>query len=203
MENVIPLKIDATLAPATSIDIEQIRKHWQEAVWKAEAEYDAVCPDGLLTFVDTDIAQRLREQANIFRSALGRTETDQIEIHGAAMVRGYQAAQRAIEAAFNVQKGCGRHPGPAPVRGATQREKYISRQSRIFKDWYHLYLLSADWEAKRQKVFARSNFTCEGCGEAPATQVHHLNYDRVGAELLFDLVAICRECHGRAHGAAA
>jgi len=37
-------------------------------------------------------------------------------------------------------------------------------------------------------------------GSEPATEVHHLTYQHVGHEFLFELVAICRECHTRWHG---
>lgn len=42
-------------------------------------------------------------------------------------------------------------------------------------------------------------FMCEGCLERPATQVHHLHYQRVFDECLFDLVAICDRCHAKCH----
>ena len=68
-----------------------------------------------------------------------------------------------------------------------------------FFSWYSEYLKSPEWRAKRLKVLARAKGICEGCGEVHATQVHHLTYERVGDELLFDLVAICDECHHKAH----
>ncbi len=46
----------------------------------------------------------------------------------------------------------------------------------------------------------RSGGVCEACGDAPAAQVHHLTYERIGRELLFDLAAVCLECHKKAHG---
>ena len=38
---------------------------------------------------------------------------------------------------------------------------------------------------------------CEGCGVRRAAQVHHLTYEHVGDELLFELVAVCGQCHDR------
>lgn len=66
-------------------------------------------------------------------------------------------------------------------------------------DAYRQYLASEQWREKRWKVLRRANDICEGCGEARATQVHHLTYKRVGQEMLFDLVAICDECHQSIH----
>jgi 5-methylcytosine-specific restriction endonuclease McrA len=64
---------------------------------------------------------------------------------------------------------------------------------------YNKYLQSDDWKAKRGKVLERCDGLCEGCREAPATQVHHLTYNHVGDELLYELVGICDACHERVH----
>lgn len=65
--------------------------------------------------------------------------------------------------------------------------------------WYNAYLQSPEWARKRDKVLKRANGLCEGCGEAKAIQVHHKTYDRVGQEMLFDLVAVCTRCHEAIH----
>jgi hypothetical protein len=64
---------------------------------------------------------------------------------------------------------------------------------------YHAYLKSDAWFLKRKKVMLRSGGICEGCRCADATQVHHLTYDNIFNELLFQLVALCDKCHARAH----
>jgi hypothetical protein len=64
---------------------------------------------------------------------------------------------------------------------------------------YAAYLRTPEWQRRRALVLHRAGGTCEGCLSAPATEVHHRIYDRVGNELLFDLVAVCRKCHLRAH----
>jgi hypothetical protein len=64
---------------------------------------------------------------------------------------------------------------------------------------YEEYLASAAWRRKRDLVMWRSGNICEGCLSAKATEVHHRTYDHVGDELLYELVAPCRACHGRAH----
>jgi len=61
------------------------------------------------------------------------------------------------------------------------------------------YLKSPTWRAKRAKVMARAQGLCEGCREATAREVHHLTYEHWGAELLFELVALCEDCHERCH----
>lgn len=65
--------------------------------------------------------------------------------------------------------------------------------------WYGDYLKSTDWACRRGRVMARANGICEGCRDAMASQVHHLTYKHVGNEFLFELVAVCEECHERLH----
>lgn len=83
------------------------------------------------------------------------------------------------------------------IRERQADDEYIA-QARWW-GWYNEYLKSPVWRAKREKVFARAKNTCEACGDAPAYQVHHLTYDNVGREPLFDLVAVCAECHKILH----
>ncbi len=73
------------------------------------------------------------------------------------------------------------------------------RDRRAWQDWYAAYLLTPQWRAKRAKVLERDKYVCAGCGAARAEEVHHLTYDRVGREMLFDLVAVCAACHRSIH----
>ena len=61
------------------------------------------------------------------------------------------------------------------------------------------YYQSAEWKHIRAKVIKRAGGICEGCLEASATQVHHLTYQHFGAELMYELVAICDLCHETEH----
>lgn len=78
-------------------------------------------------------------------------------------------------------------------------DKETRRNSQQWWDAYRQYLTTPAWREKRWKVMQRANYTCEGCGTERATQVHHLTYERVSREMLFDLVAICDECHDSIH----
>jgi 5-methylcytosine-specific restriction endonuclease McrA len=81
-------------------------------------------------------------------------------------------------------------------------QKHIRKQRNRedgFQRKYDIYLKSPEWRARRDKVFRRSEGICEGCLDAKATQVHHLNYDNIGNEFMFELVAICEPCHRRLH----
>jgi hypothetical protein len=67
-------------------------------------------------------------------------------------------------------------------------------------DEHNEYLKSPQWWAKRIAVLKRAKGICEGCLSASAEHVHHLSYDHWRDELLWELVAVCRACHERAHG---
>jgi 5-methylcytosine-specific restriction endonuclease McrA len=71
-------------------------------------------------------------------------------------------------------------------------------RSDEFWKWYRAYLEGDDWGLIRAKVLARDKWMCRGCGDR-ATQAHHLTYAHVGAEFMFELVAVCEECHDRLH----
>lgn len=81
---------------------------------------------------------------------------------------------------------------------AHDQEYFRKLVSKEFWAWYNAYLASAKWRDLRAKVMQRDRGVCQGCG-ATATQVHHLTYDNVGDEFLFELIAICDPCHNRLH----
>lgn len=59
---------------------------------------------------------------------------------------------------------------------------------------YTAYLQSPAWQRVRARVLDRAKGRCETCGK-PATQVHHLTYERLGHEYMSDLLAVCEPCH--------
>jgi hypothetical protein len=123
---------------------------------------------------------------------------------------------------------CGAPIGPAIAKAAAEREgggriedfdaAFEQRAEALAKakreaEWaatraerrrlYDAYLASDAWWKKRAAVMRRCGGICEGCGEAPAVEVHHRTYEHFGAELLFELVGLCRSCHATAHDAEA
>lgn len=62
------------------------------------------------------------------------------------------------------------------------------------------YLSTPEWKKLREVVIEREGGICEVCGEQPITEIHHIHYDRLGAERLGDLMGLCSECHGLIHG---
>lgn len=92
-----------------------------------------------------------------------------------------------------------------PVDHSISEKYWQSRRARLIADkdgqqrqwWadYNAYLRSPEWKAKRRKVLERDNWTCQACMERPATQVHHTSYAHRFNEPLFELQAVCDECH--------
>jgi 5-methylcytosine-specific restriction endonuclease McrA len=85
---------------------------------------------------------------------------------------------------------------------AKRQARFDALRQEADHDWwrrYYAYLETPAWRAKRKKVLARARGICEGCGERQATQAHHVTYARVGQEMLFDLVAMCEDCHHAIH----
>ena len=88
-------------------------------------------------------------------------------------------------------------------------QKYVEIQLRRWKgnetggEYYtqarDAYMNSAEWKARRRLVMERAQGLCEGCRRADATEVHHLSYEHLRHEFLFELVALCRDCHTRIH----
>lgn len=76
---------------------------------------------------------------------------------------------------------------------ASDRRKKHEEYERYIRD-------SNDWWAIRTKVMRRDDHLCQACMENAATDVHHRNYTHLYDEVLYDLVAVCRECHKKIHG---
>lgn len=85
----------------------------------------------------------------------------------------------------------------AMLTAAAERCQGLNRQS------YDDYLRSPAWQRRSAKIIERANGICEGCLTNPATEVHHMSYEHVGAEFAFELLALCGPCHRRWHSRAA
>ncbi|MGR3557184.1 MAG: HNH endonuclease [Sagittula sp.] len=77
-------------------------------------------------------------------------------------------------------------------RGSAQGKSYFQRS-------HANYLNSPEWAERRLQVMDRANSLCEGCRKTRASEVHHLSYRNWGNEFLFELVALCGDCHDRIH----
>jgi 5-methylcytosine-specific restriction endonuclease McrA len=79
-----------------------------------------------------------------------------------------------------------------------EREKRAEAERQRSITWwerYNEYLQTEAWRERRAKVLRRARGVCEACLEHPATEVHHTTYKHLGCEPLFELRAVCRDCH--------
>lgn len=60
------------------------------------------------------------------------------------------------------------------------------------------YYCSEEWQRTRQRILQRDDHLCQACGSA-AECVHHIVYDRLGAENDLDLISLCHSCHDAVH----
>ncbi len=77
-------------------------------------------------------------------------------------------------------------------------ERTANLETQGYAD-YEDYLATDQWARKRRAVLERDKQLCQACLSREATEVHHLTYDRIFEEPMFDLVAICRPCHEKLH----
>ena len=89
--------------------------------------------------------------------------------------------------------------GQRYAQNAIDQKAARARYTAELKERYAEYLESPEWRDKRRLVMFRAAGICEGCRLKPATQVHHLTYQNIGEEFLWQLVAVCRDCHERYH----
>ena len=64
---------------------------------------------------------------------------------------------------------------------------------------YRKYLLSDEWGAIRNDLYAKRGKKCERCGSASKVQVHHLTYKNIFKEEPEDLEILCAGCHKSEH----
>ena len=80
------------------------------------------------------------------------------------------------------------------------QKRHADEVHRHAMERYAIYLNSPEWKVKRQQALSRDHNRCQaalrGCTRQ-ATEVHHLSYTSVGAELLCDLTSVCHHCHER------
>jgi len=86
-------------------------------------------------------------------------------------------------------------------REQSRRESWQEQLRREWFNVYNKYLRSDVWKRKRVAVLKRAGFKCECCGTNDAVQVHHTKYPRdyFGLEPLWDLRAVCFDCHRVIH----
>lgn len=80
-------------------------------------------------------------------------------------------------------------------KSKTQASSSVEVMKGPWWDRYREHLQSPHWAGIRTRRLALDDEQCAGCGATESLQVHHLTYERMGAELLSDLVTLCASCH--------
>lgn len=80
-----------------------------------------------------------------------------------------------------------------------RRASLAADRDAAWRRTYDDYMQSEAWRQRRLAALARDKHTCQSCLSAPAEQVHHLSYDHLGAEPLFELISVCVTCHDAIH----
>jgi len=84
-------------------------------------------------------------------------------------------------------------------RVAEERRRLDEEERRAWWKWYDGYLKTPAWRERSSAAIKRAGGVCEGCGVRPAVHAHHVTYEHVGEEFLWELRAVCTACHDRAH----
>jgi 5-methylcytosine-specific restriction endonuclease McrA len=73
------------------------------------------------------------------------------------------------------------------------------QERRAWFDNATLYYASEAWARKRAEVLQRDHYQCQARIDddcmGRASQAHHLTYRHFRCEPLFELMAVCRNCH--------
>lgn len=64
---------------------------------------------------------------------------------------------------------------------------------------YAWYRTTAVWKKRSLLCKKRAHGICQQCHVRPATEAHHLTYDRIFDEDPDDLIALCDRCHRKLH----
>jgi len=64
---------------------------------------------------------------------------------------------------------------------------------------YEQYIHSEEWDRKRQWALTYWGYKCATCFTSNNLEVHHRTYERLGHELITDLIVLCDDCHGKFH----
>lgn len=86
------------------------------------------------------------------------------------------------------------------------RTAYLSQKRRrtqliqLARTQYKEYLKTVEWGAKRTRALIQAGNRCQVCSSTDGLAAHHRTYERLGDELLSDLIVLCSRCHKLYHG---
>lgn len=86
-----------------------------------------------------------------------------------------------------------------PASKTLRRYRRFLRLQELGFASYAEYLDSPHWRKLRVRFAASDQPQDCMCGETERLQLHHMTYERVGAEELSDLMWLCKTCHAMVH----
>lgn len=108
-------------------------------------------------------------------------------------------AMRLACAALPASKPVVPKPVPFKPKKPLSPEKQARRDKKLRQVAYAAYLKSEHWRLFKLRILALRGAACEICRSTNDIQLHHLTYERRGAELDSDVVLACKDCHARYH----
>lgn len=84
---------------------------------------------------------------------------------------------------------------------AAATETYKKLPYHIQPKDYKAYIRSGRWRRRRIEYYTKFGRACVICGVTTNTNIHHVDYKRLGHELDEDLVLLCEVCHKNYHDA--
>jgi restriction endonuclease Mrr len=89
------------------------------------------------------------------------------------------------------------HP---PLEPSVDEPVAVERLAELRAMPYRLYLRTPEWRRTRAAALLRAGNACSlDVTHTELLEVHHRTYERLGAELVTDLVALCHSCHELHH----
>jgi hypothetical protein len=114
----------------------------------------------------------------------------------------YQCGECHLRVGTWLKKSCldGQRATPFDVEAEVEtRRRNWETRSREWRSRYENHLRSDKWRELCRRVRERDRGMCQECLQQPGDHVHHKTYERMGDELLSDLVLLCRDCHEEIH----
>jgi phage terminase large subunit GpA-like protein len=84
-------------------------------------------------------------------------------------------------------------------KSASKKQSAKIKKLPSWRDKYIAYIKSPQWKEKRLRALKTWGNVCQMCGSSNRIEVHHKTYDRLGKELMTDLMIVCHSCHEKIH----
>ena len=77
----------------------------------------------------------------------------------------------------------------------------LLNSTRLLQKRPRLKLDPKEYEIVRTRVLQRDGWRCQECGSMESLEVHHMKLrNRLGNDVMHNLITLCVGCHGKCHG---